>query len=102
MFHFPQQASQVRAKPMTTVVNQHEGIPVVDLENGARGRVSSIDGGRSMIQRLMSLGISKGSDIEILHHRGKSVVVGLNGNRIALGAGVANQIYVVLRDSCSH
>ncbi len=100
MLTFAQQPAM--AKPMTAAFDQREGIPVVDLDNGACGRVARIDGGRAMIQRLMSLGITKGSEVEILHHRGKSVVVGLNGNRIAFGAGIANRIYVVPLASCGH
>ncbi len=100
MLTFARQSAM--AEPMTAALDQHEGIPVVDLDNGACGCVARIDGGRAMIQRLMSLGITKGSEVEILHHRGKSVVVGLNGNRIALGAGIANRIFVVPLASCSH
>ena len=102
MFAFALNSAGTGAQPMTSRDTRHDSIPVVDLRNGECGRVVSIEGGRSMLQRLMSLGITKGSEIEILHHRGKGVVVGLNGNRIALGAGVANQVCVTPLESCDH
>ena len=70
--------------------------PLAEVANGERARVVRIDGGRHLIQRLMSLGITTGSEVEVLHHRGGGVVVGLNGNRVALGAGVASHIQTCL------
>ena len=66
---------------------------LTDVPIGRRATVTRIDGGRHMLQRLMSLGITTGSEIEVLHHRGGGVVVGLHGKRVALGAGVASHIH---------
>jgi ferrous iron transport protein A len=44
------------------------------------------------VLRLLSLGLSVGTEIEILHHRGRAVVVGNQGNRVALGAGMADKV----------
>ncbi len=68
--------------------------PLVDMPIGQHATVTRIDGGRQMLQRLMSLGITTGSEIEVLHHRGGGVVVGLHGSRVALGANVAGHIHV--------
>ena len=73
--------------------------PLADVPIGRRATVTRIDGGRHMLQRLMSLGITTGSEIEVLHHRSGGVVVGLNGNRVALGAGVASHIQACPIDS---
>jgi ferrous iron transport protein A len=75
--------------------------PVIDavtldtLTVGAHARVSVILGGRALHRRLLSLGLRVGSVIEVLHHRGRGVVVASVGNRIALGAGVAEKLLVV-------
>ena len=53
-----------------------------------------IQGGQLLSRRLLSLGLRIGSQVEILHHRGRGVVVVSGGNRIALGGGVAEKMLV--------
>ena len=66
---------------------------------GQRVRLISIQGGRKLVRRLLALGITQGNELEILHHRGGGVVVGRGGNRVALGAGVADKLVIeVLTD----
>ena len=59
---------------------------------GRRVRLVSIQGGRLLIRRLLSLGLTVGNELEVLHHRGGGVVVGRDGNRVALGRGVADKL----------
>ncbi len=61
---------------------------------GSRLRLVGIRGGRQMTRRLLALGLSVGCELELLHHRGHGVVVARNGNRVALGAGVAEHLLV--------
>jgi ferrous iron transport protein A len=72
--------------------------PLSETPVGRRARVVSINGGRELIRRLLSLGLSVGSEIEILHHRGRAVVVGNKGNRLALGAGMAERVCAEVLD----
>lgn len=66
---------------------------------GQKVRLISIQGGRKLIRRLLALGITQGNELEVLHHRGGGVVVGRGGNRVALGAGVADKLLIeVLTD----
>ncbi len=66
---------------------------------GQKVRLISIRGGRKLTRRLLSLGVAQGSELEVLHHRGGGVVVGKGGNRVALGAGVADKLMIeVLKD----
>ena len=64
------------------------------MQAGSRSTVSNITGGKDMLRKLMSLGIKTGSDIELLHRRGKGVVVRSNGTRIAIGESIAQHIEV--------
>jgi ferrous iron transport protein A len=59
------------------------------LPVGAHARIVELHGGREMIRRLLSLGLRVGSEIEVVQHRGRGVVVASHGVRVALGAGVA-------------
>jgi ferrous iron transport protein A len=74
--------------------------PLNETAIGDCVRVVDVTGGRLMKQRLMSLGLMVGSEIEVLHHRGKGVVVGMNGNRIAVGSGVADRILIQKLEAC--
>lgn len=61
---------------------------------GKKVRLISIQGGRKLTRRLIALGITQGNELEVLHHRGGGVVVGKDGNRVALGAGVADKLVI--------
>jgi len=66
---------------------------------GQRVRLVSIQGGRKLTRRLLALGLTPGNELEVLHHRSGGVVVGKDGNRVALGAGVADKLTIeVLSD----
>lgn len=65
---------------------------------GKKVRLIAIDGNRMLVRRFLSLGLSLGSEIEILHHRGRGVVVAKQGNRVALGGGMAEKLQAELID----
>ncbi len=64
------------------------------LAIGEHAKVVKITGGKTMVRKMMSLGIKTGSNIELLHHRGNNVVVRSNGTRIAIGASIANLLRI--------
>lgn len=72
--------------------------PLSETPVGVKVRVVGIDGGRELTRRLLSLGVSVGTEIEVLHHRGRAVVVGSQGNRVALGAGMADKVRTEVLD----
>jgi ferrous iron transport protein A len=43
----------------------------------------------------MSLGLRVGSEIDIVQHRGRGVVLASGSSRVALGGGVAEKLLVV-------
>ncbi|MEJ1365886.1 MAG: ferrous iron transport protein A [Candidatus Sedimenticola sp. (ex Thyasira tokunagai)] len=59
---------------------------------GARARICRINGGKEIARRLMGLGLRVGSEINVLQHRGKGVVVANAGNRVALGGAIAGKL----------
>jgi ferrous iron transport protein A len=61
---------------------------------GRRVRLTAVNGGRQLMRRLLALGLSVGDEFEVLHHRGGGVVVGKNGNRVALGGGIADKLMI--------
>jgi len=69
-------------------------ISLDSLPIGGRARIINIQGGRNLHRRLMGLGLRVGSEVNVLHHRGRGVVVASAGNRIALGSGVAEKLLI--------
>lgn len=67
-------------------------MPLSRVPIGAKGRIATIGGGSALHLRLLGLGLRVGSEVEILHHRGRGVVVATAGTRIALGGGVADKL----------
>jgi ferrous iron transport protein A len=62
------------------------------LPVGKRARIERLTGGREMTRRLLSLGLRVGSQVEVVQHRGRGVVVASHGVRVALGGGVAGKM----------
>jgi len=69
-----------------------------DTPVGKKVRLVEVIGGRQMVRRLMSLGLSLGAEIEVLHQRGSGVVVAREGNRVALGKGIAENVFAEALD----
>lgn len=61
---------------------------------GEHVRIIKFLGDRKTSRRLLSLGLRVGSELEILHHRGRGVVVASSGNRVALGADIADKLLI--------
>lgn len=66
--------------------------PLSEIPAGETVRLVSIDGNRQLVRRLLALGITLGTEMEILHHRGHGIVVGRNGNRVALGKVIVDKL----------
>ena len=67
---------------------------LTDMSVGSKVRLNAIKGDKALSRRLLSLGISLGSQFEIINQRGKGVVVAREGNRVAFGASIANKLLV--------
>ena len=61
---------------------------------GHKIRLNAIHGGKALTRRLLALGISLGSEFEVINHRGDGVVLARDGNRVALGSGISNKLFV--------
>lgn len=61
---------------------------------GFRGLIARIDGDKALKRKLMSLGIRQGQEISVLHQRKNGVVVLSNGSRVALGSGIAANVFL--------
>ena len=65
------------------------------LPVGRHARIERLNGGRKMTRRLLSLGLRLGSEVDVIQHRGRGVVVASHGVRVALGGGIAAKILML-------
>lgn len=76
----------------TTMLNNTTAIPLDRLPIGEHARIIEIHGGKGMARKMMGLGLKVGSEVDVIHRRGQGVVVGKNGNRIAIGGGISSRL----------
>ncbi len=70
-------------------------MPLSMINNGEHVTVGAIHGGRKMQQRLASMGIIQGDDIEILQNTfAGPITVRTRDSRIAIGHGMSHKIFV--------
>ena len=62
---------------------------------GQSPRIDLLRAGRSLHRRLVDLGLNVGSEISVVHRRGRGMILARDAGRAALGAGMAMQIMVV-------
>lgn len=69
-------------------------MPLLDLPVGTLARIAEIRGGRPLARRLQGLGLRVGSEVAVLHQRGRGLVLSAGGTRVALGGGIVEKLLV--------
>jgi len=70
--------------------------PLTTVLPGNKVRIISLDGGRGMQERLVSMGLGPGSKIEVIQRGAPGpFIVALRDCRLAIGAGMAQKIMVL-------
>jgi ferrous iron transport protein A len=83
------------ASPKETATQPGVCLPLPMTANGDRVWVVEIKGGHRMVRRLTDLGIVPGMEITVVNRaESGSVIVGLQGCRIGIGAGMAHRVMV--------
>jgi ferrous iron transport protein A len=76
-------------------MSKGEFVSLDRLPSGAAGIVRGLSGGRGFASRLAALGLSIGSEVQMLQNRGNGpLLVLVRHTRIALGRGEAVKIHV--------
>ncbi len=76
------------------MTNLQPATSLLSLQNGHRGRIASIEGDNQLVRRMLSMGLRVGTVVDMLKHRGQSVVIQNAGTRVALGPGIAEKLLV--------
>ncbi len=69
-------------------------VPLTSLPPGAKARVVGIAGGYGAVRRLLEMGITPGTIIEVVQVLPGPIVVRVRGTLVALGRGIAQKILV--------
>ncbi len=78
------------------IQRQQAVFPLALARTGEELVVAGIRAGKGLNHKLMEQGIRPGINITIVQKRGGSFVLGHEGQRIALGAGMAQKLFVSL------
>jgi ferrous iron transport protein A len=70
---------------------------LLTLKGGTSGKVGMIDAGRCATRRLYEMGFNLGAPLKIIKNDAGPVIVSLNGNKVALGRGLAEKIKIDVR-----
>jgi DtxR family Mn-dependent transcriptional regulator len=73
-------------------------VPVSNLKHGQCGKIALIRGGHNMLQRLLDMGLTPGTEICVAGTAplGGPVELSVRGSKLALGKGVASKVFVEL------
>jgi len=69
-------------------------IPLSSMPVGSKGVVEQLSGGIGLTRRLMEMGLTPGTQVEIVRNDIGPIVVRTRGVAIAIGRGMANHILV--------
>ena len=65
---------------------------LLTLSKGDTGKVKRINAGRGATKRLYEMGLNTGASVKVVKNNNGPVIVSLNGNKVALGRGLAQKI----------
>ena len=78
-------------------LSSKSALPLALASEGERLRIVSLRGGRGFHEKLVSMGLNVGDEIEVIQRRaGGTVVIARGGNRYGLGGGMAQKILVAI------
>jgi len=72
---------------------------LLELQPGTKATIMKIDGGRSLLTRLASLGFTPGAELYVIRRAAHGpLLVSLRGSSLALGQGEAAHVLVEVKE----
>lgn len=69
-------------------------LPLKLMSVGKNAIIIDIDGGYKLRSRLMEMGFNRGTVVKVIRNDHGPLIVGLGENRMVLGCGMAQKIWV--------
>ncbi|NHJ32217.1 MAG: ferrous iron transport protein A [Asgard group archaeon] len=77
--------------------NNRPSKPLIKLQEGRKGIVGKIVGGKSACKRLNELGLVPGAEVEMVNNISNGpVMIRVKGSKLALGRGLASKVHVII------
>ena len=78
-------------------LSSRSALPLALASEGERLRIVSLRGGRGFHEKLVSMGLNVGDEIEVIQRRaGGTVLIAKEGTRYGMGGGMAQKILVAM------
>ena len=85
------------SKKYSEDLTSQNALPLALASEGESLRIVSLKGGRGFHEKLVSMGLNVGDEIEVIQHRqGGTVVIAKGEIRYGLGGGMAQKILVAI------
>lgn len=79
-----------------TAHRQNSTFPLALAETGEKLVINGVQSGKGLNRKLMEQGLRPGMTVRVMQKRSGGFVLASQGQRIALGAGLAQKLYVSL------
>lgn len=79
-------------------MTENNTIPLTEAPIRKLVKLVSINGGRSITQRLVELGLTPGTNIKVIQDSGGPLIINVRRSKIALGRAMAEKLFVLLVD----
>jgi len=78
---------------------KRETLSLIDLQEGAKGAIKTIRGGRRVVRRLTDMGLTPGAEVKVLKSSpfNGPIEVLVRGSKLAIGRGVAMKVFVAMK-----
>ena len=93
-FHCLRHRHQIYGLCQKCLAQRECAMPLSMASPGERLRIETLAGGEMAVKQLNDLGLTMGSELEVISSDGGPVVVAVGGSRLALGRGLADKVRV--------
>lgn len=68
--------------------------PLTSLPKGSKAKIVGIVAGKGLTYRLMQMGLTPGTEVEVVENSSGPLLISVRGVTVALGRGMAGKILV--------
>lgn len=95
-FHHLRHTLQIYGLCRRCLAGRKPAAPLASAAAGERLRIERINGGEKLSKQLLAMGLTVGTELEVISNTGEMLMIGARNTRIALERGVASKVHVSL------
>ena len=82
--------------PLNSAQRQNSAFPLALARTGEKLVINGVQSGKGLNRKLMEQGLRPGIEVSVIQKRSGGFILASEGQRIALGAGLAQKLFVSL------